>query len=85
MRCLEALGRWQELDELGEQSLLISTSQHNLALMGENVFSGEDSFRYSSGGSMNTTLSEADTRQKIVQMTARGCWAMGKHFGVLRV
>lgn len=74
MRCLEALGRWQELEEIGEQTL----SQSSHTLVGGNFSNCDDGFNLKSP--MNTSLSEAERRQKIIQLTAQSCWAMGNFF-----
>lgn len=80
MRCLEALGRWQELDELGEQNLFMLQQQTS----GDGGAGGtaDEPTRYFSGneslnGHLNLSSNEAETRQKILHMTARSCWAMG--------
>jgi FKBP12-rapamycin complex-associated protein len=50
MRCLEALGQWSELNDIGQRSL-----------------------------SKEGRISDLDKKQKIVQMTARGYWAVGDY------
>uniref|UniRef100_A0A915E5G1 Serine/threonine-protein kinase TOR n=1 Tax=Ditylenchus dipsaci TaxID=166011 RepID=A0A915E5G1_9BILA len=69
MRCLEALGRWSELECIGEKVL----SSNDLGTVHVHHHSGAGSLP----GQLNLTLNEADKRQKIAQMTARSCWAMG--------
>lgn len=57
LRCLEALGRWTDLNKLSESTVK------------KGLFNPEDAlFRWT----------DIDKRQKIAQMSARGCWAVGE-------
>lgn len=80
MRCLEALGRWSELEETGYSALLLSDQQNTSIISSVRHSSGSTNTSTSStvrSGCLNLTLSEAKKRQKIAQMTARASCALG--------
>ena len=70
MRCLEALGRWPELNTLSETALNARTHGASMSTMSAEIALP--------GGAVESPLRIIEKNQRVAIMAARSCWALGE-------